>query len=83
MKTPNYGGVINARKQHLIHPLALFPRLRYNFAHKAVTEESSPGKPDRDAGTWIEIPARQEPEEVPSRAAQVKRPSGVPGVFSG
>lgn len=46
--------------------LALFPPLRYNTAHKALTEESSPGKPDREAGTQTEIPARQEAVEVPS-----------------
>ncbi|HQF68335.1 MAG TPA: hypothetical protein PL171_01485, partial [Anaerolineaceae bacterium] len=52
--------------------LAQLFSLRYNTAQQAVTEESRPGKPDRDAGTQTEIPARHEPAEVPSRAAQVK-----------
>ncbi|MEN6570739.1 MAG: hypothetical protein ABFD24_02755 [Anaerolineaceae bacterium] len=41
-----------------------------------MTEESNPGKPDREAGAQTETPARQTPDEVPSRAAQGKTRRG-------
>jgi hypothetical protein len=43
-----------------------------------MTEESTPEPTDREVGAQIETPARKNPTEVPSRAAQVKIIIGTP-----